>query len=114
MKRHPGLDYGQWAVLVSIGACVVASWARLSGHQLWQDVVILVSGIVIALFGLLLALNWRGMTERYSSPARRLSPKAPRHSPQLRVMRLGGALLTLQALAAIVSSINWLVALLAQ
>lgn len=109
MKRQPGLDYGQLAVLVSIAACVVASWARLSSHHLWQDVVILVSGTIIALFGLLLALNWRGMTERYSAPVRRLSPKAPRHSPQLRVMRLGGALLTLQALAAIVNSINRLV-----
>jgi hypothetical protein len=115
MKRNPGLDYGQWAVLVSVAACVVASWARLSSHQLWQDVVILVSGVVIALFGLLLALNWHGMTERYSSPVRRLSPKAPRHhAHQLKMMRVGGGLLTLQALAAIVSSINWLIVLLAQ
>ena len=60
MKRNPGLDYGQWAVLVSVAACVVASWARLSSHQLWQDVVILISGVVIGLFGILLALNWHG------------------------------------------------------
>ena len=116
MKRNPNpnLDYGQWAVIVSIAACVVASWARLAGHQLWQDIVVLISGLVIGLFGLLLAFNWRGMTERYSSPPRRLSPKAPRHSQQLKVMRIGGAMLTLQALAAIVSSISWLIALLAQ
>lgn len=112
MKRNLSHNYAPWAIVISIAACVVASWSRLVGHELWQDIVILLSGAVIGIFGLLLALNWRGIADRYSASGRRLSPKQPpRRRQQFMVMRVSGALLTLEALAAIISSILWIMAL---
>ena len=113
MKRqHFSLDRTQWAIVGAIAACVIASSARLSSHQMWQDVVIIVSGGVIGIIGLLLALNWRGITERYTTPPiRRLHPKQPIRAQRTTFMRVSGALLLLQAMAAIVSSISWIVAL---
>jgi len=112
MKRHPfSLDWSQWAIVGAIVGRVVASWARLSSHQMWQDIVIIISGGVMGTVGLLLALNWRGFTQRYTTPVRRLHPKQPIHSQRTTFIRVSGALLLLQALAAIISSIFWIVAL---
>ena len=111
MKQKLRLDYSQWAMAGAIVACVVASWSRLSSHQLWQDIVIILSGVVIGIVGLLLALNWRGMTERYTMPVPRLHPKKPPRSRRTILFRISGALLSLEAVVAIVSSILWIMAL---
>jgi hypothetical protein len=79
---------------------------------MWQDIVIIISGSVIGTVGLLLALNWRGITQRYTLPVRHLHPKQSIHSQRTTFLRISGILLLVQALAAIVSSIFWIVALL--
>ena len=72
---------------------------------------------IIALFGLLLASNWRGTTERYSSPrytapAPRLNPRQPHRSQQIMILRISGVALALQALVAFISNSFWIVVLL--
>ena len=111
MKHKLRLDYSQWAMAGAIVICVVASWSRLSSHQLWQDIAIIISGVVIGIVGLLLAFNWRGMTERYTRPVPRLHPKRLPYSRRIILFRIGGALLSLEAVAAIISSILWIMAL---
>lgn len=111
MKQKIRLDYSQWALAGAITACIVASSSRLSNHQLWQDITIIISGVVIGIIGLLLALNWGGITERYTIPIKRLHPKKPPRSWHTILFRIGGALLSLEALAAIVSNILWIMAL---
>ncbi len=110
MKYRNKFDTNQWAVIAGIVFCVVASVARLSEHQLWQDIFIIIGGGVIGLYGGLLATNWRGITERYSNPAPRLSPKIKRNPQRFLFVRIGGAFLVLEALIAIVSSVLWLTA----
>jgi len=111
MKQKFRFDYNQWAMTGAIIACIVASSWRLSNHQLWQDITIIISGAVIGIIGLLLAFNWRGITERYTMPVKRLHPKTPPRSRQTILFRIGGALLSLEALVAIVMSILWIIAL---
>lgn len=112
LKRKSGLDFNLLMLLIAIAACVVAGWLRLISHQLWQDIVIMLGNGVIALFGLLLASNWRGTTERYSTPAPRLSPKRPHHSQQVVILRISGVALALQALIAMISNSFWIFVLL--
>jgi len=112
IKRKSGLDFSLWMLLIAIAACVAAGWLRLANHQLWQDIVIMIGNGIIALFGLLLAFNWRGTTERYSTPVPRLGPKQPHRSQHAVILRISGVALVLQALIAIISNSFWLILLL--
>jgi hypothetical protein len=110
MKQAPTLfDYGQWTVLGSILACMAASWSRLSDHQLWQDLVIIVSGLVIGVYGVLLVINWHGITDRYIMSVRGLGIRSKRRAHRFKFIRMSGALLIVGALAAIMDSIFWIV-----
>lgn len=111
MKQEFRLDYSQGAMAGAITACIVASSSRLSSHQLWQDITIIISGVVIGTIGLLLALNWRGITERYTMPVKRLHPRTRPRSWHTIIFRISGAVLSLEALAAIVTNILWMMAL---
>jgi hypothetical protein len=110
MKRSPNLEYGQWAMMISILTNAVASWSRLSDHHLWQDVIIILSGLVFGVYGVLLAINWRGISRRYSG----LRLSRSRGRQELRrflLIRAAGVILLIGALAAIASSIFWIIAL---
>jgi len=111
MKHKFRLNYSQWVMSGAITAFIVASSSRLTSHQLWQDITIIISGVIIGIIGLLLALDWRGITERYTMPVKRLHPKKSPRSRQIILFRISGALLSLEALAVIVSNILWIMAL---
>lgn len=110
MKRNPVLDYGQWAMMISILATALASWSRLADHRLWQDVVIIISGVVFGVYGSLLAANWRGISRRYSGLLLSRG-RGRREVRRFLLIRLAGVLLIIGALAAIISSIFWMIAL---
>jgi hypothetical protein len=110
MRRSPILDYGQWAMMISILATALASWSRLAEHRLWQDVVIIVSGIVFGLYGALLAANWRGISRRYSGLWLSKS-RGRREARRFLLIRIAGVLLIIGALATIISSVFWIITL---
>ncbi len=56
----------QRAFMSALVALVGAVWWRSArGYAVWQDYVVLVSGLVIALYGALLTSNWCGAAARY-------------------------------------------------
>jgi sulfite exporter TauE/SafE len=110
-KQRPYFVFSQRAVIGAILACLTASIWRQSDHQLWQDILIIIGGLVIGVYGLLLVFNWRGISTHYSMPTSRLSPRHKRYQYRFIAIRLGGALLVLSAIAAISSSIFWVVVL---
>lgn len=111
MKQKFRFDYSHGTMAGAITASIVASSSRLSSHQLWQDITIIISGVVIGIIGLLLALNWRGITERYTMPVKRLHPKTRPRSWHTHLFRISGAFLSLESLAVIITNILWLMAL---
>jgi hypothetical protein len=110
MKRSPVFEYGQWAMMISILTTAIASWSRLADHHLWQDVTIILSGLVFGLYGVLLALNWRGISRRYSG-LRPSGNQRRREIRRFRFIRVAGIVLVIGALAAIASSTFWIITL---
>jgi len=111
-KQHPYFDYSQRIVIGAVLTCLVASLWRQSNYQMWPEIVTIISGLVIGGYGVLLAINWRGIAAHYSLPRSPLSPKQKRHQRHLVAVRLGGVLLVVSALIAIANSIFALVSLL--
>jgi len=105
MKHEPILDYRLWVVAGGVLACAIASLARnWTGHQFWQDILTIAGGLAFGFYGLLLVVNWHGITGRWLSRM-----KGDTSRPAL--FRVAGALLVLGALAAIISGISGIIAL---
>lgn len=113
MKRSPVLEYGQWVMMISILTSAIASWSRLSDHHLWQDVIIILSGLVFGFYGVLLAMNWRGISRRYSG-LRLSGSKRRQELRRFLLIRAAGIVLVIGALAAIASSVFWIIALFSE
>ncbi len=108
MEQRPFLVYLQWAsnaALIAVGFGIAMRVARC--HLLWQDLLILVAGLVMLIYGVLLVSNWRGEADQYityaNTRARRSGQNPPLSRGNVRfngsVAILNGAIFSLGAIA---------------
>ncbi len=101
MKRDHPIFYVHWASVGASFAMAAAIWARLlRGSSPWQAIVLILGGVVVALYHLTLATNWRGALESCEEDrARRVGATSQPRTKRLKTLRITNALGVVAGLA---------------
>ena len=111
MRGRNPMVYAQRAFTGAMVVLVGALWVRSArGYAAWQDSIVLVSGLVVALYGGLLTSNWRGAAARYLAEINVRGAQRGQRRPWSRThLRWSGILCIVGGLALAVSAVLSLV-----